>query len=64
MLEVKNRVSTIDKMIEVEDRHGNKEKFGSVADVCSALKCTRSYVYQALRKGVVIVGCKLRVVEP
>ena len=63
MISPKARTKTKGKKIEVTDQSGNIELFGSVKDVCGVLNCTNSYVYQALRTGNRIVGCKVRVVE-
>lgn len=63
MLEPEYRLSTRNMNIEVEDNKGNVETFSSVEDVADALKCSRTYVYRALRTGVKIVGCKVRMVE-
>ena len=57
------RTSTKERKIEVCDKNGNKEILSSVNEVCELLKCTRSYVYQGLRNGKEIVGCKVRFVD-
>lgn len=63
MISPKRRTKAKGRKIEVTDQEGNAELFSSVKDVCDVLKCTNSYVYQALRTGNKIVGCKVRVVE-
>lgn len=63
MISPKQRTKTKGRKIEVTDQAGNSELFMSVNEVCDVLKCTNSYVYQALRTGNKIVGCKVRVVE-
>lgn len=63
MIAPKHRIKAKGMKLEVIDQDGNKEIFGSVNDVCNVLKCTNSYVYQALRNGKKIVGCNVRVVE-
>ncbi len=64
MISPKYRTKIKGLNLEVIDKDGNKEVFSSVKDVCIALKCSDSYVYQALRNGREIVGCKVRLMEP
>lgn len=63
MITPKPRTKTKGRKIQVADPHGNIEIFASIKDVCDVLKCTNSYVYQALRKGREICGCVVKVVE-
>lgn len=62
MITPKHRTKAKGMKLEVIDKDGNKEIFASVNEVCDVLKCTNSYVYQALRNGREIVGCKVKVV--
>lgn len=45
--------------VKVTDRVGNSEVFTNVKEVADLLGVTKSYVYQAMRKGFKISGCEV-----
>ena len=45
--------------VKVTDKVGNSEVFNDVKDAAEVLGVTKSYVYQAMRKGFKISGCEV-----
>ena len=45
--------------VKVTDKVGNSEVFTDVKEVADLLGVTKSYVYQAMRKGFKISGCEV-----
>lgn len=45
--------------VKVTDKIGNSEVFTNVKEVADLLGVTKSYVYQAMRKGFKISGCEV-----
>ena len=45
--------------VKVTDKVGNSEVFTNVKEVADLLGVTKSYVYQAMRRGFKISGCEV-----
>lgn len=45
--------------VKITDKVGNSEVFNEVKDAADVLGVTKSYVYQAIRKGFKISGCEV-----
>lgn len=45
--------------VKITDKAGNSEVFDDVRDAAEVLGVTKSYVYQAMRKGFKVSGCEV-----